>query len=240
MARVRRDAASTWPGAPAESPRLRGGNMDIGLVLQNDPPAQRVIDLARRADAGRLHPRVDVRLARAVAGAVRDLRPDPRADLERHGRPDGDQPADRVIWSVTASMFATLNDMFGNRHRLRHRPGRLGRCGCWAASRPPWPPCRGPCGSSGTWPRAGEVNSTARRSASPGSVTAAWRSGWRGYGPKALKLCGERADGFILQWPTRTSPAGRSAPSGRGRGGGPGPGRRQGLRRRARPTWGPT
>ena len=25
--------------------------MDIGLVLQNDPPAQRVIDVARRADA---------------------------------------------------------------------------------------------------------------------------------------------------------------------------------------------
>jgi alkanesulfonate monooxygenase SsuD/methylene tetrahydromethanopterin reductase-like flavin-dependent oxidoreductase (luciferase family) len=26
--------------------------MDIGLVLQTDPPARRVIDLAQRADAG--------------------------------------------------------------------------------------------------------------------------------------------------------------------------------------------
>ena len=56
--------------------------MDFGVVLQTDPPAARVIDLAKRAETLRLHARVDVRLPPAVGGAVRHLQPDPRRDAQ--------------------------------------------------------------------------------------------------------------------------------------------------------------
>ena len=89
--------------------------MDFGVVLQTDPPAWRVVDLAQQAETLRVHPRLDVRLAPAVAGAVRHLQPDPgrRPDRVIVG-PMVTNPATRD-WTVTASLFATLNDMFGNR-----------------------------------------------------------------------------------------------------------------------------
>ena len=88
--------------------------MDIGLVLQNDPPAQRVIELARRADASGyshvwtfdshvlwqepfvIYSQILAQTSRVTVGPLvtNPLSRDP---------------------SVTASLFATLNDTFGNR-----------------------------------------------------------------------------------------------------------------------------
>src|SRR5438128_12004129 len=88
--------------------------MDIGLVLQTDPPASRVIELARRADdAGFSHvwtfdshvlwqepfviySQILAQTSRVTVG--------PMVTNPRSREP-----------SVTASLFATLNDMFGNR-----------------------------------------------------------------------------------------------------------------------------
>ena len=49
-------------------------------------PPWRVVELAKQAEAARLQPRVDVRLAHAVAGAVRHLQPDPGRHPQGHGR----------------------------------------------------------------------------------------------------------------------------------------------------------
>ena len=88
--------------------------MDIGLVLQNDPPAQRVIDLARRADAGGyshlwtfdshvLWQEPFVVYAQILA----------QTSNVKVG-PFVTNPLTRDP-SVTASLFATLNDQFGPR-----------------------------------------------------------------------------------------------------------------------------
>ena len=68
--------------------------MDFGVVLQTNPPAC-AHGAARQARRGaRLQPRVDLRLAPALAGAVRHLQPDPRRDPAGHGRPVRHQPGD--------------------------------------------------------------------------------------------------------------------------------------------------
>ena len=172
--------------------------MDIGLVLQSDPPAQRVIELARRADdSGYSHvwtfdshvlwqepfvvySQILAQTSRVMVG------------------PFVTNPLSREP-SVTASLFATLNDTVRQPHGLRHRPRRLGPARARPQARRHWPRCPAPCGSSVTSPRAGRPTTTAPRSASRGCATASWRSGWPAYGPKALKMCGEEADGFILQ-----------------------------------------
>ena len=51
--------------------------MEFGLVLQTDPPASGVVDAMREAEKLGLPLRLDLRLARAVAGAVRHLLADP-------------------------------------------------------------------------------------------------------------------------------------------------------------------
>src|SRR6266496_4463059 len=88
--------------------------MDIGLVLQTDPPATRVIELARRADdSGFSHvwtfdspvlwQEPFVIYAQVLAATSR-VTVGPMVTNPRSREP-----------SVTASLFATLNDMFGNR-----------------------------------------------------------------------------------------------------------------------------
>jgi probable F420-dependent oxidoreductase len=171
--------------------------MDIGLVLLSDPPAQRVIELARRADdSGYSHvwtfdshvlwqepfvvySQILAQTSRIMVG------------------PFVTNPLSREP-SVTASLFATLNDQFGNRtvcgigrgdsalRVLGRKPASLatlshamrvirdlaeGREVDYDGT-----PVRIP------WVRDGRLE--------------IWMAG---YGPKALKLCGEEADGFILQ-----------------------------------------
>ena len=90
------------------------GPVRFGLVLQTDPPAERLISLARRAEELGfssvwtfdspvlwqepfvIYPRILEATERVTVG------------------PMVTNPRSRD-WSVTASLFATLNDMFGNR-----------------------------------------------------------------------------------------------------------------------------
>src|SRR4029450_11498419 len=89
-------------------------HMDIGLVLQTTPPAARVIELAKRADAlGFSHvwtfdshilweePYV---IYSQILAETRNIVVGPMVT----------NPSTRD-WTVTASTFATLNEMYGNR-----------------------------------------------------------------------------------------------------------------------------
>ncbi|GAA3293341.1 hypothetical protein GCM10020295_14910 [Streptomyces cinereospinus] len=100
--------------APPASTSARSCPMDFGLVLQTDPPASRVVSLMKRAE------RNGFRYGWTFDSAV--LWQEPfviySQILANTSKltvgPMVTNPGTRT-WEVTASAFATLNDMFGNR-----------------------------------------------------------------------------------------------------------------------------
>ncbi|WP_030778365.1 TIGR03842 family LLM class F420-dependent oxidoreductase [Streptomyces sp. NRRL S-920] len=171
--------------------------MDFGLVLQTDPPASAVVGLMRRAE------RNGFRYGWTFDSAV--LWQEPfviySRILEHTTRltvgPMVTNPGTRT-WEVTASTFATLNDMYGNRTVCGI--GR-GDSAMRVAGRRP-----------NTLARLGEAIDVIRDLAEGREADVdgqrlrlPWvREGklpvWMAaYGPKALALAGQRADGFILQ-----------------------------------------
>jgi probable F420-dependent oxidoreductase len=171
--------------------------MDFGVVMQTDPPAWRVVDLARRAETfGFTH---------AWTFDSHVLWQEPYviySQILSHTHrmvvgPMVTNPGTRD-WTVSASVFATLNDMFGDRTICG-----IGR-GDSALRVIGKPPCN--------LATLGEAIDVIRGLARGEEVTyngQPQRFPWAGpsgfdvlmaaYGPKALKLCGEKADGFILQ-----------------------------------------
>jgi probable F420-dependent oxidoreductase len=173
--------------------------MDFGLVLQTDPPASRVVEVMRRAERNGfthgwtfdsavlwqepfvIHSQILARTEKLIVG------------------PMVTNPGTRT-WEVTASTFATLNDMFGNRTVCGI--GR-GDSAMRVAGRAP-----------DTLARISQAMKVIRALASGheadlggGTVVKfpwikedarlpVWMAA---YGPKALRLTGEEADGFILQ-----------------------------------------
>jgi probable F420-dependent oxidoreductase len=171
--------------------------MDFGVVLQNDPPAARVVDFARQAellgfthvwtfDSHLLWQEPYVVYSQILANTRKVI-----------VGPMVTNPATRD-WTVTASLFATLNEMFGNRTICG-----IGR------------------GDSAVRVTNGKPVTLAELRASIAVIRALgnsepveyrgntlqfpWSSGSKlpvwvaAYGPKALALAGEVADGFILQ-----------------------------------------
>ncbi|MFE3025203.1 TIGR03842 family LLM class F420-dependent oxidoreductase [Nocardia tengchongensis] len=171
--------------------------MDIGVVLQCTPPASRVIELARIAETHGfshvwtfdshllwqepyvIHSQILAATRRVVVG------------------PMVTNPATRD-WTVTASTFATLNEMFGNRtvcgigrgdSAVRALGGRPATLATLRES-------IGVIRELGNG-RSAQIGDTeirfpwAEQSRLPVWVAA--------YGPRALALTGEVADGFILQ-----------------------------------------
>jgi probable F420-dependent oxidoreductase len=171
--------------------------MDFGLVLQTNPPASTVIDMMAKAeDQGFgygwtfdscvlwqepfvIYSRVLERTRHMVVGSM----------VTNPGTRD---------WSVTASLFATLNDMFGNRtvcgigrgdsamRVIGRRPNTLRALGEAMQSIKDLAEGR-PVELNGTtvqipWVRDGRLEM--------------WMAA---YGPRALELVGRQADGFILQ-----------------------------------------
>ena len=171
--------------------------MDFGIVLQTDPPARDVVEVMKAAEAGGFsygwtfdsvvlwqEPFV---IYSQILAATSELVVGPMVT----------NPSTRD-WSVTASLFATLNDMFGNRtvcgigrgdsarRVIGQKPATLATLGeamhvikDLAEGREAQHhgvPVRIP------WVRDGKLEM--------------WMAA---YGPKALKLVGEQADGFILQ-----------------------------------------
>ncbi|WP_067536291.1 TIGR03842 family LLM class F420-dependent oxidoreductase [Nocardia crassostreae] len=171
--------------------------MDIGVVLQCTPPASRVVELARIAEThGFSHvwtfdshllwqePYV---IYSQILAATRKVVVGPMVT----------NPSTRD-WSVTASTFATLNDMFGNRticgigrgdsavRTLGGRPANL------ATLRESIEVIR----ELGNGRSAHIGDTTIRFPWAGDSRLPVWVAG---YGPRALDLTGEVADGFILQ-----------------------------------------
>jgi probable F420-dependent oxidoreductase len=171
--------------------------MDIGVVLQTTPPAARVIDLAVRAETyGFSHVwtfdshilwEEPYPIYTQILANTRNVTVGPMVT----------NPATRD-WTVTASIFATLNEMFGNRTVIG-----IGR-GDSAV--------RVINGKPTTLATLGECVHVVRELANGraveykgSSIRFPWAAKSRvdiwiaGYGPKALKLIGEVGDGFILQ-----------------------------------------
>ncbi|MFB9902668.1 TIGR03842 family LLM class F420-dependent oxidoreductase [Allokutzneria oryzae] len=171
--------------------------MDFGMVLQTDPPASGVIELMKRSeDAGFgygwtfdscilwqepfvIYSQILARTRTMVVGPM----------VTNPGTRD---------WSVTASLFATLNDMYGNRTVCGI--GRGDSAMRVVGNKP------------NTLARLGEAMHVIKELAEGRSVQVngkdvqiPWvRDGelpvWMAaYGPKALELTGKQADGFILQ-----------------------------------------
>jgi probable F420-dependent oxidoreductase len=171
--------------------------VDIGLVLQTDPPAKLLVERMRRAEAAGfshgwtfdscvlwqepfvIYSQILAQTERLTVG------------------PMVTNPSTRT-WEVTASLFATLNEMFGNRTVCGI--GR-GDSAMRVAGRRP-----------ATLARLGEAMHVIKQLAEGRSavldgteVHLPWIEDsrlpiWMGaYGPKALALTGRQADGFILQ-----------------------------------------
>ena len=171
--------------------------MDFGVVLQTDQPASRVIDLTVRAeklgfthgytfDSHVLWQEAFV-IYSAMLAATETMKVGPMVT----------NPGTRD-WTVIASLFATLNDMYGERTVCG-----IGR-GDSAMRVIGYPPCNLATLEESinvikTLAEGGEVAYNGTTQSFP------WRSGgtlpvWMAaYGPKALALCGRVCDGFVLQ-----------------------------------------
>ena len=171
--------------------------MDIGIVLQTTPPAARVIDLAKRAETyGFSHvwtfdshilweePYV---IYSKILDETRNIVVGPMVT----------NPATRD-WTVTASTYATLNEMYGNRTICGIGRGDSavrvtnGKPTTLATMRESIGVIKGLANGESV-----EYNGS--------TITLPWATKSRldvygaGYGPKALQLIGETCDGFILQ-----------------------------------------
>jgi probable F420-dependent oxidoreductase len=171
--------------------------MDFGVVLQNDPPAARVVEFARQAellgfshvwtfDSHLLWQEPYVIYSQILA-STRKVTVGPMVT----------NPATRD-WTVTASLFATLNEMFGNRTICGIGRGDSavrvinGKPVTLATLRESIGVIRGLANGEQVSYKGNEL----RLAWSDGSRLPIWMAA---YGPKALALAGEVADGFILQ-----------------------------------------
>ena len=171
--------------------------MEFAITLQTDPPARRVVELAQRAeqlgfdtvwtfDSHILWQEPYVIYSQILANTER-IKVGPLVT-----NPISRDP------TVTASLFATLNDMFGNRTVCAIGRGDSAR--------------RVLGGKPATLARTAEAIRVIRALATghsietpAGEVQIPWVTGgelqvWMaGYGPKALATVGREADGFVLQ-----------------------------------------
>jgi probable F420-dependent oxidoreductase len=171
--------------------------MQVGVVLQTDPPASRVVELARQAellgfshawtfDSHLLWQEPFVIYSQILA-ATRKIMVGPMVT----------NPATRD-WTVTASLFTTLNDMFGNRtvcgigrgdsavRAVNGKPATLANLrDCVHVVR--------------ELANGRDVDYNGGRLRLPWAAASALDIWIAAYGPKALALAGEIGDGFILQ-----------------------------------------
>ena len=171
--------------------------MDIGIVLQTTPPASQVIDLARKADAhGFSHvwtfdshilweePFV---IYSQILAQTRNVIVGPMVT----------NPATRD-WTVTASLFATLNEMYGNRTLCG-----IGRGDSAVRVTNGKPTTLATLRESIHVIR--ELSNGREIEYNGSKIKFEWASKSKcevwvaAYGPKALQLTGEVGDGFILQ-----------------------------------------
>ena len=171
--------------------------MDFGLVLQTDPPAQRVVELTARAEA--------LGFSHAYTFDSHVLWQEPfviyaqmlAATQNMVVGPMVTNPGTRD-WTVIASLFATLNDTFGERtvcgigrgdsamRVIGHRP-------CTLAT------LEEAMGVIKGLAEGREVTYNGQQLRIPWRGEGSLPVWMAGYGPRALALCGAKTDGFILQ-----------------------------------------
>ena len=171
--------------------------MQFGVVLQTNPPAWRVVDLARQAenlgfryvwtfDSHLLWEEPFV-IYSQILSATRKVIVGPMVT----------NPATRD-WTVTASLFATLNEMFGN-----HTVCGIGRGDSAVRVTNGRPTTLAHLRESVHVIRelanGREVDYKGSRLRFPWGTESRLDVWVAAYGPKALQLTGEVADGFILQ-----------------------------------------
>ena len=172
--------------------------MEFGVVLQPNPPAAGVVAMMKRAEAAGfrygwtfdshvlwqetfvIYPRILAETSSLIVGPM----------VTNPGTRD---------WSVTASMFATLNETYGNRticgigrgdsalRYIAQRPVNL------ATLSESMTVIKGLAEGRSVIHHGQELRIPW---VSPGASLPVWMAA---YGPKALRLAGEQADGFILQ-----------------------------------------
>ncbi len=171
--------------------------MDFGVVLQTDPPAWRVVDLAVQAenlgfshgwtfDSHILWQEPYVIYSQMLSATKRMM-----------VGPMVTNPGTRD-WTVTASHYATLNDMFGNRticgigrgdsamRVIGKKPAKL------ATLSESMKVIKGLA-------QGEEVTYNGTQQQFPWAKNSTLDILMAAYGPKALNLCGSETDGFILQ-----------------------------------------
>ncbi|GAA4586954.1 putative F420-dependent oxidoreductase [Actinoplanes octamycinicus] len=171
--------------------------MDIGVVLQNDPPALRVVELAKRAEAAGfshvwtfdshvlwqepfvIYSKILDETERVIVGPM----------VTNPGTRD---------WTVTASLFATLNEMYGNRTicGIGRGDSALRVLGAPPQSLAQLRECVQVIQALGNGRSATLRGQQIRFAWAPDSRLDVWVAA---YGPKALQLTGEVGDGYILQ-----------------------------------------
>jgi probable F420-dependent oxidoreductase len=171
--------------------------MEFGLVLQTDPPASAVVASMREAE------RLGFRYGWTFDSVV--LWEEPFVIFSQILAHTSELTVGPMVtnpmtrdWSVTASLFATLNEMFGNRTVCGIGRGDSSRR---VIGQPP--------GSLATLAEAMRVIKDLAEGREVLLHDTAVRMPWvrngkleiwmAAYGPKALRLVGEQADGFILQ-----------------------------------------
>jgi probable F420-dependent oxidoreductase len=171
--------------------------VNFGVVLQTNPPASRVVELARQAETyGFSHAwTFDSHLLWEEPFVIYSRILDQTRKIIVG--PMVTNPATRD-WTVTASLFATLNEMYGNRtvcgmgrgdsavRAINGKPVKL------ADMREAIEVIRALANGDSIEYRGTNM----RLPWNPDSRLPIWVAG---YGPNALKLAGEVGDGFILQ-----------------------------------------
>ncbi len=171
--------------------------MDIGVVLQTTPPSARVVDLATRAEAygfshvwtfdSHLLWQEPSPIYTQILANTRNVTVGPMVT----------NPLTRD-WTVTASLFATLNEMFGNRTVIGIGRGDSavrvinGKPSTLASLREAVHVIR----ELANGRTVDYKGSTLRFPWAAKSHVELWIAA---YGPKALALAGEAGDGYILQ-----------------------------------------
>jgi probable F420-dependent oxidoreductase len=171
--------------------------MDFGVVLQTDPPAWRVVDLAAKAetlgfthgwtfDSHVLWQEPYVIYSQMLSATKRMI-----------VGPMVTNPGTRD-WTVTASTYATLNDMFGNRTICGIGRGDsamrvLGRTPTNLAT------LSESMHVIKELAEGREVTYNGTQQRLPWAKESKLDILMAAYGPRALKLCGSETDGFILQ-----------------------------------------
>jgi probable F420-dependent oxidoreductase len=171
--------------------------VDVGVVLQNDPPARGVVELAKKAEAAGfshvwtfdshvlwqepyvIYSKILDETSRVIVGPM----------VTNPGTRD---------WTVTASLFATLNEMYGNRTicGIGRGDSALRVLGAKPQTLAELRECVQVIQALGNGREVELRGRTLKFAWAPDSRLEVWVAA---YGPKALALTGEVGDGYILQ-----------------------------------------